>query len=239
MKYLLVLSLAVALASCNKHSGSSSPKIGGVQPVVPDNGSNSVIVPNDPNQNQTQTQTTPDASTPQKAFEGMNVAIDYAKSTAKITIKKEDAQYLFKRLAIAVEGKTETSQGSKTGKHVKCENQACSLSINLKEAEVTANEKVGARVSKRFPPVLSYKGENLKVNNLKKVATITVEGKEAELLFKAIVVKEVVGSDKDVMEKKGIGEAGMICSQTTEEAKVSHRCQVRFHVVDGSVISPK
>jgi hypothetical protein len=239
MKYLLLLSLAMTLASCSKHSGNAGPKFGASEPVIPDNGSSSVITPNDPSQNQTQTQTNPDGTTSQKAFEGMNVAIDYAKSTAKITIKKEDAQYLFKRLAIAVEGKTESSQGSKTGKHIKCENQVCSLSINLKEAEVVANEKVGERVSKRFPPIFGYKGENLKVNNLKKLGTITVEGKEAELLFKAIVVKEVVGTDKDVMEKKGIGEAGMICSQETDEAKVTHSCEVRFHVVDGTVISPK
>lgn len=242
MKYLLALAMVLNLAACSKDSGKSGGLTSQPQPVSPDTGTSVVTVPNDPDNDQVQD----DKSEVKKPFAGMNVKIDYAKSAGEIEIKKEDARRLFNRLAIASEMKISGDKKSETkiryAKHITCTEDSCSLKLDLKEAEVIANENMGARISKLFPSLLNYKGENLSISGFSKVGTITVKGTEAEKLYDAIELKEALGvaKDKDIREKKGTGDAGFACSKTlNEKAENEFKCSVKFSVVNGAVISSK
>lgn len=242
MKYLLALAMVLNLAACSKDSGKSGGLSSLPQPVSPDSGNTSVVIePNDPNNDQIQD----DKTEVKKTFQGMNVSIDYTKSAGEIQIKKEDARRLFNRLAIASEKKKgndgKTDIKIRYAKHITCTDESCVLKIDLKEAEVIANENMGGRISKFFPSLLNYKGENLDIYGLSKVGVIEIKGIEAQTLFDAVEVKEAVGvsKNKDVLEKKGIGEAGFVCSKTLKNEKMDYKCTVKISVVNGSVIAPK
>ena len=237
MKFLLVLSMLATLASCSKEHKRKSPGI------FSPNTENTTLPPLEPDtdgtngDDQTQTDSSGDLVKP---YEGPILTLSAGKDgDGRILIVGKDAARIYSRLAIRAEGAKGQTK-TKVAKHISCTEEACTIKINYKEAEVKANEEVGEHARKIILIAKSYKGANFTLLGKKKIGIITLDGIDAKKLFESMKVPTgiITEESKSFEEKKGLGEAPIACRKQTDLPVAEFNCEIRFHAPDGVVFIP-
>lgn len=247
MKTIIFLSVLAMLASCSKPSSSRS-KIAGTGPdtqTFPNHPTEPGVLPVDNDQDQTQDQSQTNGGTELTTrYVGDNIVlIPGGSNLGTITIRGEDADFLYRKLRIkAVKtGEGKSKDMARVGKHVECSNNSeCSININYKNADVIEKENQGKKSKKLVLRSKGYTGTNLVVHGRARKAIITITGKDAKNLYKLIKLGSVnVSEEGKVLEvKTGRSEAPLKCQ--IEKAEVAkddiYSCSVTLNSGTGAVL---
>lgn len=237
MKLLLVLTMLATLASCSKEQKKKGPGI-----FAPITGETTTQPPLDTDTDPTDdTQTQADSNGDLlKPYQGPILSLSAGKDgDGKIIIIGKDAGRIYSRLAIKAEGGKGKAK-TKVAKHISCTEEACTMNINYKDADVKANEEVGEHVRKIILIPKSYRGDNFTLHGRSKVGVITLGGVDAKTLFESMKVPTgmITENSKSFEEKKGLGEAPIACRKQTDIAEAVFNCEIKFNAPDGVVFIP-
>jgi hypothetical protein len=233
MKNVVLVPMLLCFFACQGDKRGTSQSQSSTEPVP-----NPVVqLPSDAN-----TVVTGTIAEPERSYDGRLLklgALSGRSLLGSVHLSNQDARVVFDMLAytpvVVVANNRQVL--FKTGEHITCSTTACSLAIDALDGIVLPNQSTGQKVRK-VPGVMAYKSPDLELKVVKKRATITLSGADAQALYQAMAVPETTGGTRSARRLIKQGEH-IVCEASLESGSTdTHLCRLNFRYSDGQVIKP-